>query len=70
MNTFYNGKEITKENLFKQLASHEHYPNSICRHPIPGENLSETVFSIVMNLSSRELHWLEGKPCEHLNEVG
>lgn len=65
-------KEITKKDLFELLSSHDNYPDSICRHHIPentGRAQTETVFSIVMNLSSRVLHWFEGQPCEHLSKI-
>lgn len=60
---------IEKEDLFQVLSNHDNYPNSICRHESPEQTAPkkmETVFSIVMNLSSNELSWIDGKPCEHL----
>lgn len=61
-------QSITKEKLFNILSNHDHYPNSICRHYSIEQKLHEkmeTVFSIVMNLSNNEFHWIHGKPCQH-----
>lgn len=61
-------RNITEMDLFQILSNHDGYPSSICRHvSSEQENIarSETVFSIVMNLSDRKLSWIEGKPCEH-----
>lgn len=61
-------RDITEKDLFQVLSNHDGYPSSICRH-VSSEQVnlarSETVFSIVMNLSDRKLSWIEGKPCEH-----
>lgn len=63
-----NNRQPTEKDLFQILANHEGYPSSICRH-VSDEQVhiakSETVFSIVMNLTKRQLTWIEGKPCEH-----
>lgn len=63
-----NRRHITEKDLFQILSNHEGYPSSICRHLSNDQEhiaRSETVFSIVMNLTTRELTWIEGKPCEH-----
>lgn len=63
-----NNRHVSEKDLFEILSNHDGYPSSICRH-VSSEQVniarSETVFSIVMNLSDRELSWIEGKPCEH-----
>lgn len=65
-----NGR-LEKGDLFHVLSNHDSYPNSICRHESPEQTLlekTETVFSIVMNLSDNELCWIDGKPCEFTNK--
>lgn len=65
------GRDIEKQDLFSLLSNHENYPDSICRHDNPDrvahENM-ETVFSIVMDLTSGEMSVIEGQPCtgDHL----
>ncbi len=58
--------DINADDIFSLLADHENYPDSICRH----ENFArlshermETVFSIVMDLTSNELTLVLGHPC-------
>ena len=59
--------DLKEEDLFALLSNHDHAPNAICRHPIPGSigrERSETVFAIVMNLTDVKLSWVKGRPCE------
>jgi len=58
--------QVTVESLKTLLRDHENRPGSICRHPDPGLHpldVSETIFSVIYDLSSLEAHVLKGKPC-------
>ncbi|WP_246206643.1 C45 family autoproteolytic acyltransferase/hydolase [Virgibacillus ihumii] len=74
VNNLLRGMDKTKINdsmLFEVLADHTNYPHSICRHTSPedeqtGTRISETIFSIVMNLTDDRLVWMKGHPCEQL----
>ncbi|MER2090040.1 C45 family peptidase [Sporosarcina sp. JAI121] len=54
------------DDIFSLLADHDNYPDSICRHGNPSklthENM-ETVFSIVMDLTSNKVALILGNPC-------
>ncbi|HJX04640.1 MAG TPA: C45 family peptidase [Thermoplasmata archaeon] len=57
---------VTVESLKCILRDHVNRPCSICRHPDPGRHpldVSETIFSVIYDLSSLEAHVLRGKPC-------
>ena len=57
---------VTVESLHTLLADHVNKPGSICRHPDPGVNpldISETIFSVIYDLTKLEAHVLKGKPC-------
>jgi isopenicillin-N N-acyltransferase-like protein len=57
---------ITVDSLKSVLADHANKPGSICRHPDPGLNpldISETIFSVVFDLTRLEVHVCRGKPC-------
>nr|WP_259455776.1 C45 family peptidase [Bacillus sp. PK3_68] len=62
--------KIDVETIKSLLSDHINYPDSICRHgetlsPLPGRPLpSDTVFSIVMNLSDGYFELAPGQPCE------
>jgi isopenicillin-N N-acyltransferase-like protein len=56
----------TVESLHKLFGDHVNKPGSICRHPDPGVNpldISETIFSVIFDLTDLEAHVLKGKPC-------
>ena len=61
-------KKFTLEDIKTMLRDHVGYPDSICRHPDPHdapEKRIETLFSIIMDLKKRELHYTAGNPCEN-----
>ena len=68
-----NSDSVETDELFDLLSNHENYPDSICSHAsdrkldssLPG---METVFSIIMNLTDKQLIWIEGKPCKAIAE--
>ncbi|WP_077324419.1 C45 family autoproteolytic acyltransferase/hydolase [Virgibacillus siamensis] len=69
--TDFDKQQITDTNVFRVLSDHTNYPHSICRHISPedekkGERISETIFSIVMNLTEGTLNWEKGHPCRQL----
>ncbi|MCM3088315.1 C45 family peptidase [Bhargavaea ginsengi] len=64
-----NGLEdkASAEQLFGMLSDHDNYPDSICRHINPShpEHMQmETVFSIVMNLTTGSFEYRVGRACE------
>ena len=57
---------VTVESLKGLLRDHVNKPCSICRHPDPGVHrldISETVFSVIYDLTHTEAYVLKGKPC-------
>lgn len=57
---------VTVESLKQILRDHVNKPGSICRHADPGVHpldVSETIFSIIYDLTKLEAHVLKGKPC-------
>ena len=58
---------VTVQSLASILRDHVNKPGSICRHAEPGKHpldVSETIFSIIYDLTNLEAHVLKGKPCE------
>lgn len=58
---------ITVETLQEVLRDHFHRPNSICRHPdlaLPEIERIATLASVIMNLSTSEMHVISGEPCQ------
>jgi isopenicillin-N N-acyltransferase-like protein len=58
--------EITVEDFKEVLRDHVNHPNSICRHPDERDTELEhvqTVASIIMNLTQKEVHIASGPPC-------
>ncbi|PMR80976.1 peptidase C45 acyl-coenzyme A--6- aminopenicillanic acid acyl-transferase [Halomonas urumqiensis] len=58
---------VNEAALFEILSDHQDEPLSICRHENlaqPVEERMETLFSVVMNLTQRQLALRHGKPCE------
>ena len=67
MNKLLNMKagEIELKECMTILSDHVNYPNSICRHYIPGEKFEMKTFdSIVLALSKGEMWLAHGNPCE------
>jgi isopenicillin-N N-acyltransferase-like protein len=57
---------IGEKDLAATLADHLSYPHAICRHADPRDNedeLSETLYSIMMDLDERRLSIAAGPPC-------
>ena len=57
---------VTVESLKTILRDHVNRPCSICRHPDPNFHpldVSETIFSVIYDLTKLEAHVLRGKPC-------
>lgn len=61
------GTEVTTEDVKEMLKDHTDFPDGICRHfgahRQPGHS-SETVFSIVMDLTAHTMEIAPGNPCE------
>jgi len=58
---------VTAASLMEILRDHINRPGSICRHADPGKHpldVSETVFSVIYDLTSLEAHVCKGHPCE------
>jgi isopenicillin-N N-acyltransferase-like protein len=58
---------ISEEVLWAILRDHDHYPDSICRHPnpaLPGPERYQTVVSVVMDLHAGRMQVAAGPPCE------
>jgi len=57
---------VTVESLKSILRDHVNKPGSICRHADPGTDrldVSETIFSVIFDLTGLEAHVLKGHPC-------
>ncbi len=64
-------KFINVETAKKTLKDHSGYPHSICRHANnnPQTGFWTTVFSVIMEISSRKMHISRGNPCENFYET-
>lgn len=57
---------VSVDSLKGILRDHVNKPGSICRHADPGIHpldISETIFSVIYDLSKLEAHVLKGSPC-------
>jgi isopenicillin-N N-acyltransferase like protein len=57
---------ISVEHIKEALSDHVGYPDSICRHVNPANDLvnrEATLFSVIMNLDKKEMHLAQGQPC-------
>ena len=57
---------VTVDSLQSILKDHVNRPGSICRHADPGLHpldVSETIFSVVFDLTRLEAHICKGRPC-------
>lgn len=75
-------QQLIKEQLFKNepinrdqiknlFADHENCPNSICRHKEEGSSdytNTVTAFSVIMNLTDRNMYFMRGNPCSPIEE--
>jgi isopenicillin-N N-acyltransferase-like protein len=60
--------KITVEDFQEIFRDHVNYPSSICRHPDerdPEVEHFQTVASIIMNLTRKEVHIAVGPPCQN-----
>lgn len=58
--------DVTPESIMTILRDHVNKPGSICRHPDPRVDpidVSETIFSVIYDLTNLEAYVLKGKPC-------
>ncbi len=58
--------EVTVESIASIFRDHVNRPGSICRHADPGAHrldVSETIFSVIFDLTRLRAHVLKGKPC-------
>ncbi len=58
---------VTPESMMTIFRDHVNKPGSICRHPDANVNrfdVSETIFSVIYDLTKLEAHVLKGKPCQ------
>lgn len=59
---------ISIEDFKEIFRDHLNHPDSICRHPDPRDpelEQAQTVASIIMNLTTKEVHICHGPPCEN-----
>ena len=65
------GASVDLDVLKGFLADHDRYPRSICRHANdhPHHGFWTTVFSVVIDVESRQLHVSRGNPCTAGYEV-
>ena len=57
---------VTPESLMSILRDHVNKPGSVCRHADPRTHpldVSETVFSVIYDLTNLDAYVLKGKPC-------
>jgi isopenicillin-N N-acyltransferase-like protein len=59
---------ITQDRLIAMLSDHENAPDSLCRHPIPG-NSTKTVFWCVTDVSAGEITFGRGNPCDSVPQT-
>jgi isopenicillin-N N-acyltransferase like protein len=60
--------KISPEDLKEVFRDHFNHPDAICRHPDerdPEQERVQTVASIIMNLTTREVQISHGPPCSH-----
>lgn len=59
--------KITCADFKEVFQNHFNFPNAICRHPDEREHelaQAQTVVSIIMNLTQKEIYVAEGPPCQ------
>jgi isopenicillin-N N-acyltransferase like protein len=56
--------ELTVDTLFEILSDHSNFPKSVCKHADRDHNPdTQTVASVVVDLTAREIHVRPGHPC-------
>jgi isopenicillin-N N-acyltransferase like protein len=56
-------RPITEDLLITMLSDHENAPDSLCRHPVPGD-AAKTVFWCVTTLPEVQITFGKGNPCD------
>jgi isopenicillin-N N-acyltransferase like protein len=59
---------ITMADLREMLSDHETQPDSLCRHPDPGQAGSKTVFWCVADVTEGRIAYGHGNPCESVEQ--
>jgi isopenicillin-N N-acyltransferase-like protein len=59
---------VTKDTLIAMLSDHENAPDSLCRHPVPGDS-TKTVFWCVTDMSSGTVTYGKGNPCDSVPQT-
>ena len=59
---------VTQESLVAMLSDHENAPDSLCRHPVPG-NSTKTVFWCVTDMSDGRITYGLGNPCASVPQM-
>ncbi len=58
--------KIDLETLKQIQGDHYNYPTGICRHLHESDPmLIASIFSVVLDLTNKEMHLAPGQPCEH-----
>lgn len=60
---------VTMEAMRELLADHETRPDSLCRHPEPGITESKTVFWCVADVTTGEIRYGRGNPCDSIEQT-
>lgn len=65
--------EVASESDIKMwLSDHANKPNTICRHNKAGtSDYTDTItaFAVIMNLTNKSMHVMEGQPCKPVEEL-
>lgn len=59
---------VTQEALIDMLSDHENAPDSLCRHPAPG-NTTKTVFWCVTDMLDGRITFGKGNPCDSVSQT-
>ncbi len=59
---------LTEDRLIQMLSDHENAPDSLCRHPIPG-NSAKTVFWCVTDVTEGQITFGRGNPCDSVPQT-
>ena len=65
------GQDTKLDGVQSLLSDHQGFPRSICRHSNddPDTGFWQTVFSVVIEPNSRQMHVSRGTPCDHPYEI-
>lgn len=59
---------VTQEAMIVMISDHENAPDSLCRHPVPGDS-TKTVFWCVTDVSSSGVTFGRGNPCDSVPQT-